>query len=59
MEEELLRVWVDWWEFLRWSQGATLAEALGTQAEHSAGFMISAACRKGAIGTTYKKTMAV
>jgi hypothetical protein len=41
------------------SCSTTLAEALGTQAEHSAGFMISPACRKGAIGAMYKKTMAV
>jgi len=41
------------------SCGTTLAEALGMQAEHSAGFMISPACRQGAIGAMYKKTMAV
>jgi len=41
------------------SCAATLAEALGTQAEHSASFMVSSACRKGAIGTMCKKTMAV
>ena len=36
-----------------------LADALGTQAKHSAGFMVSKACRKGAIGDAFKKTMAV
>jgi enoyl-CoA hydratase/carnithine racemase len=39
--------------------GASLAEALAIQAQHSAGFMASPACRKGAIGAMAKKTLAV
>jgi enoyl-CoA hydratase/carnithine racemase/3-hydroxyacyl-CoA dehydrogenase len=39
--------------------GATLAEALSIQAQHSAGFMASPACRKGTIGAMAKKTLAV
>jgi enoyl-CoA hydratase/carnithine racemase/3-hydroxyacyl-CoA dehydrogenase len=38
---------------------ATLFEALPAQAKHSAGFMVSSACREGVIGTDYTKTMAV
>ncbi len=38
---------------------ATLAEALPTQAKHSAGFMTSDACRGGRIGSDFSKTMAV
>jgi enoyl-CoA hydratase/carnithine racemase len=41
------------------SCGATLAEALAKQAKHSAGFMTSKACQKGAIGGAYTKTMTV
>jgi hypothetical protein len=37
----------------------TLAEALNTQAKHSAEFMKSAACREGMVGAEYKKTMGV
>jgi len=36
-----------------------LDEALAVQAKHSAGFMVSSACRKGQIGAAFKKTMAV
>jgi len=39
--------------------GVPLSEALDTQAKHSAGFMVSKACHKGAIGEAFKKTMAV
>jgi enoyl-CoA hydratase/carnithine racemase len=41
------------------STGASLADALGIQAKHSAGFMTGPWCRKGAIGATYAKTMKV
>lgn len=41
------------------SCGATLAEALGIQAKHSAGFMTSKVCLGGAIGAEYTKTMRV
>ena len=36
-----------------------LAEAIDVQAKHSAGFMVSSACRRGAIGAAFKRTMAV
>ncbi len=38
---------------------ATLSEALAVQTKHSAGFMLSAACREGSIGADYTKTMVV
>lgn len=38
---------------------ATLEEALSIQANHSADFMQSKACKKGFLGTTYQKTMVV
>ncbi len=41
------------------SCGAPLAEALDIQSKHSAGFMVSKVCNKGAIGSEYKKTMLV
>jgi enoyl-CoA hydratase len=44
---------------VRASCGATLSEALDIQAKHSAGFMSSAHCRKGAIGGAFAKTMTV
>jgi hypothetical protein len=43
-------------------QGAcasALSEALEVQARHSAGFMVSSACRHGEIGSQYTKTMLV
>jgi len=46
-------------ESVRASCGATLSEALEIQARHSAGFMSSVACRKGAIGGAFAKTMTV
>jgi enoyl-CoA hydratase/carnithine racemase len=39
--------------------GATLAEALEIQAKRSGAFMTSMACRNGAVGTTFRKTMVV
>jgi enoyl-CoA hydratase/carnithine racemase/3-hydroxyacyl-CoA dehydrogenase len=39
--------------------GATLGEALEIQARHSGGFMVSDACRRGVIGTAWKKTTVV
>ncbi len=41
------------------SCGVPLSQALEAQAKHSAGFMAGEACRKGAIGSNYKKVMAV
>ncbi|UCH83166.1 MAG: enoyl-CoA hydratase/isomerase family protein, partial [Candidatus Latescibacterota bacterium] len=41
------------------SCGTTLSEALAVQANHSAGFMNSKECLKGAIGAAYTKTMNV
>lgn len=41
------------------SCGATLAQALELQAKHSAGFMLTKPCQKGAIGTSAKKTLEV
>ena len=46
-------------ENIQSSCGTTLAEAITTQAKHSAGFMGSKACRKGTIGAAFTKTMAV
>ena len=46
-------------ETIRSSCGATLAEALATQAKHSAEFMVSESCRKGRIGGEYSKTMLI
>ncbi|NQU04765.1 MAG: enoyl-CoA hydratase/isomerase family protein, partial [Calditrichaeota bacterium] len=34
-----------------------VSQALEIQAKHSAGFMLTKACQKGAIGSTYKKVM--
>ncbi|MBU0520046.1 hypothetical protein KJ564_14050, partial [bacterium] len=39
------------------SCGVSLSEALEVQARHSAGFMTSKACKKGAIGSAAKKTL--
>jgi enoyl-CoA hydratase/carnithine racemase len=39
--------------------GATLTQALDIQAKHSAGFMITKACNKGAIGSAAKKILKV
>jgi hypothetical protein len=36
-----------------------LGDALAVQAKHSAEFMVSPACRHGAVGADYTKTMAV
>jgi len=44
---------------VRASCGASLADALGIQARHSAEFMKTSACRKGRIGTEYGRTMVV
>jgi len=44
---------------VRAATSATLGEALEIQARHSGGFMISEACRKGVIGTAWKKTVLV
>lgn len=41
------------------SCGATLADAITTQAKHSAGFMTTKHCMSGRIGSEYKKTMFV
>lgn len=41
------------------SCGVPLAEALEIQARHSAGFMVSRECRKGAIGTSARKILEV
>jgi enoyl-CoA hydratase/carnithine racemase len=41
------------------SCGVTLAEALDMQSKHSASFMVGDYCKKGAIGSEYKKTMRV
>ena len=46
-------------ENIRASCGTSLSEALDVQARHSAGFMSSGECRKGAIGATYARTMTV
>ena len=39
--------------------GAPLADAVTIQAKHSGDFMVSSACKKGAIGADFLKTMAV
>lgn len=39
--------------------GAPLADAVTIQAKHSGDFMVSSACKKGAIGADFTKTMAV
>jgi hypothetical protein len=39
------------------SCGATLADALAIQAAHSARFMVSETCKRGAIGAEFSKTM--
>ncbi|MHC4548078.1 MAG: enoyl-CoA hydratase-related protein [Planctomycetota bacterium] len=44
---------------IRASCGASLAEALATQARHSAEFMTSKACKSGRVGADYQKTMRV
>ena len=41
------------------SCGVPLPEALGAQAKHCAGFIASSACKGGAIGAEYQKTMMV
>jgi hypothetical protein len=41
------------------SCGASLAEALPIQAKHAAEFLASRACKAGAVGADYMKTMAV
>jgi enoyl-CoA hydratase/carnithine racemase/3-hydroxyacyl-CoA dehydrogenase len=41
------------------SCGVPLSQALDAQAKHSAGFMAGEACKRGAIGSNYKKVMAV
>jgi enoyl-CoA hydratase/carnithine racemase len=41
------------------SCAATLEKALDIQARHSAGFMTGPLCKKGAIGSEYKKTVLV
>jgi hypothetical protein len=38
---------------------ATLGEALDIQAKHSGGFMTDDACKRGVIGTAWKKTVLV
>jgi hypothetical protein len=44
---------------VRASCGASLADALGVQARHSAEFMKTSACRKGRIGAENARTMVV
>ena len=41
------------------SCSVSLAEAIGTQAKHSAGFMTGKHCRKGFVGSDYQKTFLV
>lgn len=41
------------------STGATLAQALEIQAKHSAGFMLTKECQRGAIGSSAKKMLEV
>jgi len=41
------------------SCSATLAEAISIQATHSARFMVSDACKRGAVGSEYARTMRV
>jgi enoyl-CoA hydratase/carnithine racemase len=44
---------------IRDSCALPVAEALEVQAKHSAGFMLTAECRAGAVGAEYSKTMKV
>jgi enoyl-CoA hydratase/carnithine racemase len=44
---------------VRGACGVPMSEALGVQAKHSAGFIASSACKGGAIGAEYQKTMMV
>ena len=46
-------------ECVQRSCGAPLAEALAIQAKITGEFMVSKACRAGAIGAEYSKTMEV
>lgn len=46
-------------EAIRAATSVPLDEALEVQARHSGGFMTTAACRRGVIGTAYSKTMLV
>jgi len=46
-------------ETVRAATSVPLDEALEVQARHSGGFMTSAACRRGMIGTAYERTMRV
>ncbi len=46
-------------ETVRASTSVSLDEALEVQARHSGGFMTTAACRRGVIGTAYERTMLV
>lgn len=41
------------------SCGTALAEALTVQSKHSAGFMLTDACRRGRVGAEYSKTMRI
>lgn len=54
--EEARRAIVD---CVRQSCAATLADALTVQSKHSAGFMLTEACREGRVGAEYTKTMKV
>ncbi len=54
--EEARRAIVD---CVRQSCEATLADALTVQSKHSAGFMLTEACREGRVGAEYAKTMKV
>ena len=44
---------------IRESCAAPLAQALEIQAKHSAGFMVTKACRSGAVGSAARKTLDV
>jgi enoyl-CoA hydratase/carnithine racemase len=44
---------------IRAATSATVGEALDIQAKHSGGFMTGDACRRGVIGTAWKKTVLV
>jgi hypothetical protein len=44
---------------IRAATSTTLGEALDVQARHSGGFMTGDACRRGVIGTAWKKTVLV
>ncbi|MHC4219500.1 MAG: hypothetical protein ACYSU7_13730, partial [Planctomycetota bacterium] len=41
------------------SHGTSLDDALDVQSKHSAGFMLTEACRSGRVGAEYKKTMKI